>query len=637
MRRTGWLLIGLALAVAGAVAPARAACGNGVIEPGEDCDDGSQNGTANSCCDTSCKFTSKSPDVIVGDLVGRTRWGVVGDIHAFSVGTTSCNQGSCWLNWISSTNKHPVIGQNMYRLKDGRFEQIGQSWVKHGFTALAGTVCSSACIAPPDGTHLGVNCSDPYSSSLNGSQTRLGPKFEVDPSTGIFPYPPTNGSQTGSVIYKRLQVHTVDLDPTQNLGARYWVEGQYVTSDDAAAKNLYNNASYREITISTISALNFDINLIATTQRMKAAIEVWPTIDPSVVLTNVIIPGEGRLMLGARATSLGNGVWHYEYAFYNMNSARAVRSFTVPIPPGVLVSNAGFHDVDYHSGEPFSGTDWPVTVNGSSAQWQTESYAANPNANALRWGTLYNFRFDAAVAPGTGNVTAGLFKPGTPDSLTISTIVPSTCNGNGVCEAGEDCSNCAADCAGQGGGSGCCGNGTCEAGETPCKCFADCGTQQAQEFSCRNGIDDDCDGSIDCADVDCCSDSACAGVDHDGDGFPCDCNDANPAVWATPDEARGLALTGGATTTLAWQPPAAPGASSVTYEVLRSPSPGDFVSAASCLTLANPSATSTSDATLPAAGQVLHYLVRAVNGCPNARGPLGYDSANHPIAGRTCP
>src|SRR5262249_53837596 len=47
-------------------------------------------------------------------------------------------------------------------------------------------------------------------------------------------------------------------------------------------------------------------------------------------------------------------------------------------------------------------------------------------ANALRWSTLYNFRFDADVAPAprSGEITIGLFKTGDPASVSASTIVP---------------------------------------------------------------------------------------------------------------------------------------------------------------------------------------------------------------------
>jgi len=165
----------------------------------------------------------ESPDLIIGDIQEKARYGVVGDITSFSIANNTCNQGTCQANWNASTAEHPVFAQNMFRLKDDRFEQIGQSWVKHGFTALQQTLCSTACLAAGSGANLGVNCSDPYSASLNGSQARLGPKFEVNPATGVFPYPPTNGSQTGDEIYKRLQVHTNDLDPALNAGAKYFV------------------------------------------------------------------------------------------------------------------------------------------------------------------------------------------------------------------------------------------------------------------------------------------------------------------------------------------------------------------------------------------------------------------------------
>jgi hypothetical protein len=50
--------------------------------------------------------------------------------------------------------------------------------------------------------------------------------------------------------------------------------------------------------------------------------------------------------------------------------------------------------------------------------WATETFAANPNANAIRWGTLYNFRFDAQRAPVTGTITLGLFRPGAAEEPT---------------------------------------------------------------------------------------------------------------------------------------------------------------------------------------------------------------------------
>ena len=188
-----------------AVSSAAASCGDGLPDVGEDCDDGStQNGGTNSCCTAACTFSGKSPDVIVGDLTGTTNWGTIAPITAYSVGTTSCNLGSCWLNWFQSSPNKPIIGQNMYRLKNGRFEQIGQSWLKHAFTALAGNICGGTCVTPPNGSHLGVNCSDPYGSSLNGDQTRLGPKSDVNPNTGVYLYPDPRISTTGNSIYKRL-------------------------------------------------------------------------------------------------------------------------------------------------------------------------------------------------------------------------------------------------------------------------------------------------------------------------------------------------------------------------------------------------------------------------------------------------
>ncbi len=583
----------------------------------------------------------ESPDLIIGDVQDRVRYGVVGNITAFAIGNNTCNQGTCQANWNASVAEHPLFAQNMFRLKDDRFEHIGQSWLKHGFTALQQTLCSSACLPSGSGSYLGVNCSDPYSASLNGAQARLGPKFEVNPATGVYPYPATDGSLTGDTIYKRLQVHTSDLDPALNAGAKYFVEVQVVAHDDATGANQQNNATYRQVNVTGAGGA-FDIAFTAgASQRQKAALEAWGVLDPAVFTTNVTDGANGRIIVAAKAT-LQFSTWHYEYAVQNLNSSRAIRSFRVPIPEGASVRNIGFHDVDYHSGEPFSGTDWTATVDGSSVTFTTDAWESNPNANALRWGTLYNFRFDISVAPITDEVRLDLFVPGVPASITASTLTPNPCQADGICAGSETCSNCPADCAGQGGGAGCCGNLACEPGENPCRCAADCGTSSALEVTCNDSIDNDCDGQTDCVDLDCCTAGACAGSDHDGDGFAaCDCNDADIDAWSTPGEALDVVLEKGtgSETILSWRAPTEPGGQlvAIVYDAIRSVTPADFVASASCLPVAGPGVTTCSDMSDPGTGGVFFYLVRATNTCPSGDGPLGSPPNGTPRVGRSCP
>src|SRR5207244_1217100 len=62
----------------------------------------------------------------------------------------------------------------------------------------------------------------------------------------------------------------------------------------------------------------------------------------------------------------------------------------------------------------YSSTPWTVTQDANSITWSTETFAQNQNANAIRFGTLYNFRFDADQAPNPTNATVGYFKTGSP-------------------------------------------------------------------------------------------------------------------------------------------------------------------------------------------------------------------------------
>ncbi len=365
-----------------------------------------------------------APDVIVGDLMEVTSYGTANGKAVWAVGTTSCNLGDTPLTWIETNNQHPVISQNIYRLANGRFEQIGQAWLKHGFCALQGTVCSP-CTPGGSCPALFPGCSDPYSAGLNGSQGGLGPKFEVNAATGVFPYPFTGDGTIGGTDFKRLQASTADLGTA---GALYFVSSTYIQPEDAAANNDNNNQSYRRVTIG--ASPSYTMATADTTARGLAAINAWRDYgggigvnDPSVQLTNVDVANDGRFMLGCKVTPIVGG-YHFEYAVYNHNSDRSGQSFSIPLPPGAVVTNVGFHDVDYHSGEPYSGTDWTSSVTSSAVTWSTQTHATNANANALRWDTIYNFRFDCNFGPVTGNATIGLFKPGTPTSVNIVASVP---------------------------------------------------------------------------------------------------------------------------------------------------------------------------------------------------------------------
>src|SRR5882757_3100715 len=138
------------------------------------------------------------PDVIVGDVEDVAQFDApVGTQVGLAIGTDSCNNGDQPVDWFAlPQTDHPVVPQNLYRMSGGvtnddRFEQIGQSWMKHTFLALEDFVCgtcnTSGC---QTGTHLCPGCSDPYTSGLNGDQNQIGSRAWINPFTGNFPQNP---------------------------------------------------------------------------------------------------------------------------------------------------------------------------------------------------------------------------------------------------------------------------------------------------------------------------------------------------------------------------------------------------------------------------------------------------------------
>jgi hypothetical protein len=376
---------------------------------------------------------STGPDVVVGGIgstsgsapfgdstgTGTTKNGSVGTISAWSVGTISCNIGNADAIWLQTSNRHPVIGTQVYRVSTvngaNQFNMLGLNWLKHGFCAADASNCSQLTV--PNGASatngscdfLGPFNTDTYSASLNGQQSNLGPRSEVNPWTGAYPYPYVLGAgASGDAIYKRVQLKQADLVA----GTGYIVEVVYIPTDEPVA-NRYNNYSYRLATV-TNSGANATLAMTGSTQAMQTAIDAWRAIETGVTKVSIDPSGvaDGRLTLGYKVTQTGPSTWHYEYALHNMNNDAAVRSFSIPVSGLVSLTNVGFKDVDYHSGEPYSLTDWTFSNGGGAASWSTQTFAQNPNANALRWSTAYSFRFDANQPPTTGTLTLGMFKTG---------------------------------------------------------------------------------------------------------------------------------------------------------------------------------------------------------------------------------
>jgi len=386
------------------------------------------------------------PDVVVGDLSGLAQFGgSSGTQVGLAVGTDSCNFGVVPLDWFANPDaNHPVIPQNLYRMSGGatndeRFEQIGQSNVKHAFTALQNNICSLGCNANPNGTRLGSGCSDPYSASLN-SGPNLGSRAWINPFTGAFPRndsatTPNNShsghSHTGPS--HRILTEIADLNTSLNPGASYYAEGQYITPHEyvwcqanPGQCNMNNNVSYRRYNVTgTGSPFSFSAGG-STTQRMKAAVIAWTGSTQVTIQPDPANDGIG--IVAYKVTNPSPGVWHYEYAVYNQNLDRGIQSFSVPVGTGVTLSNIGFHAPPQHPGWANDGTvgnagyssaPWNQTEAAGFSTWNSDTFATNPNANAIRWGTLYNFRFDSNRPPQTMNATIGFFKTGAPINVQV--------------------------------------------------------------------------------------------------------------------------------------------------------------------------------------------------------------------------
>ncbi len=366
-------------------------------------------------------------DMTFCQLFDLRQFGRTSTTLGLAVATTSWNVGTADLMWFQNPDaRHPYIVSNLYRLKDDRFEQIGQSWIKHGFFALSSEQCGTTCTYEPGhgvGDWLGVGCTDTYTSGLNATQSGLGPRYEINPWTGNYRYAGSHLSSGHShdAIEHRLQVAEADLIDGTLPPAQFFVDGYYVVRDDV---NHTNSVSWKPVSPSGVpgGTWSFGMSNEGVRPNTGYALDAWVGARQTVIAQDIppveFVSPDGRCILASKVTNLGGGMWHYEYALYNFDMNRKVLSFSVPTAQSANIQNVGFHAVQSHN-EPFSNTPWTASIQPGSITWSTVD-------NPIRWGTMYNFRFDVDADPIDVTVTLGLYEPGTPDHLTGITDGPNT-------------------------------------------------------------------------------------------------------------------------------------------------------------------------------------------------------------------
>lgn len=360
-------------------------------------------------------------DILVGEIANYVQFGREGAEIGCAIASVTCNQGADPLDWYGNPDpRHPFITAATYRYEDGRFEQIGMSWAKHGFAAAQSDSCGLGCTPFPNGTRLGPGCSDVYGSGTNGFQGNLGPRSEIDPWTGAFDYSTSLLATTSGPfdsVERRMRIHDDDLDPALHPTAEYFCEVYVLAHDDF---DHTDSLAWRPIDVfgSPGGAWNFNTSGFTT---VGAAIHAWPGAQ----VVEVMDPGldDGRVYLASNVIDLGNGTWRYEYAIQNLDLSRAIGTLTIPVAASITVSDVWFHaPAQFEPG--FDDEPWSSERTANAVVWATDAAATATPQNPLRWGALYSFSFTADAAPESTEAFLGVHFDSPVPTLTATTVGP---------------------------------------------------------------------------------------------------------------------------------------------------------------------------------------------------------------------
>lgn len=325
-----------------------------------------------------------------------------------AISTTSCGIGTGDIPWFAPMNpNHPVIAQNLYSLRGGKFEQIGAAYLKHGFLSTNSSGCGT-CDNPGTGALLGPGCADTYGTGNNSDRRWLGPRDEVNPLTGVWDCNNSLFSNFQPDCVDRRNTTTVGLNavarrievPDQDLvgGANVVFEAYYITPGDI---NTFNQIGWRRAT-PVSSGSNWTFTGL-TAMTLGPAIMGWgdrqKIAEPRT---------DGDAIVAVKVINLGNGTFSYDYAVYNHTVDRKIRSFKIPIETGLNLTNVQFRDPDTNA-----ANDWSFNYSHKGFITFQTGAPGSANANPLTYASVFNFRFTADIGPVlASNAELGIFEPG---------------------------------------------------------------------------------------------------------------------------------------------------------------------------------------------------------------------------------
>jgi hypothetical protein len=324
--------------------------------------------------------------------------------------------------------QHPYLVWAVYRIADGEITMLGQSQLKHAFSAV-----NSDCPCPESQILWAENCTDRYGLNTNTDIQHLGPRGELTAHRGAWQHELSHFDPDGDLLfnldaapagdegafYEQLSLTAAQLQPPGD----YYVEAWYIAAGD---RQLYNSVGYRQI------APSFDGTIwtfpVVGGQRSGPLLNAW--VDPlqpgpgeqhSVLCSSPergftacsgSTEGAGHLQLAVKTTALGAGRYRYRYALLNLDYDARIRELQIPLADDVTLSELRFGDIDASA-----ENDWQPARAEHTLRWSAPVAAA-----ALDWGTLYTFSFIADSPPAA--VTASLVSQETTARLVAATLAP---------------------------------------------------------------------------------------------------------------------------------------------------------------------------------------------------------------------